>query len=66
MTLIELLKITNNSVYVNVKTRVYGLTACFDGYPLDMIGSGQKDLLLRELDQQYTTGRGRLVILLKE
>ena len=66
MTLIELLKITNDSVYVTVRTRIYGLTACFDGYPLDMIRSGQKDLLLRELDHQYTTERGRLVILLKE
>lgn len=66
MTLIELLKITNDSTHVTVRTRMYGLVADFNGYPLNLIGSGQKELLLREVKQQWTTEDDQLVILLKE
>lgn len=66
MTLIELLKITDDSTHVTVRTRMYGLEADFNGYPLSLIGSGQEELLLREVKRQWTKENGWLVILLKE
>lgn len=66
MTLIELLKITNDSTPVIVRTRMYGLMADFAGFPLSIIGSGQKELLLREVKQLETQENFLLVIYLKE
>ena len=66
MTLIELLRITNDSTHVTVRTRMYGLLADFNGYPSSLIESGQKELILREVRRQWTTEEGKLIILLKE
>lgn len=66
MTLIELLQITDDTTYVTVKTRMYGLLADFNGYSSNLIESGQKELMLMEVRQQWTTEEGKLVIYLKE
>ena len=62
MTLIELLKITNDSTPVVVRTRMYGLT----GFPLSIIESGKNELLFRNVMQLETQENFLLVIYLKE
>ena len=66
MTLIELLKITNDSTPVVVRTRMYGLMADFSGFPLSIIESGQNELLFRTVKKQETQEDLLLVIYLKE
>ena len=66
MSLIELLKITNDSTPVIVRARMYGLMADFSGFPLNIIRSAQKELLLREVKQLETQENFLLVIYLKE
>lgn len=66
MTLIELLKITNDSTPVIVRTRMYGLMADFSGFPLSIIESGKNELLFRNVKQQETQENFLLVIYLKE
>lgn len=66
MTLIELLKITNDSTPVVVRTRMYGLMADFSGFPLSIIESGQNELLFRTVKKQETQEDFLLVIYLKE
>ena len=66
MTLIELLKITNDSTPVVVRTRMYGLMADFSGFPLSIIESGQNELLFRTVKKQETQEDFLLVIYLKD
>lgn len=65
MTLIELLKITNDSTPVVVRTRMYGLMPDFSGFPLSIIESGKNELLFRNVMQLETQENFLLVIYLK-